>query len=117
MRYDVIVVGAGPSGSTAARECSGRGMTVLMLDKSEFPRDKPCGGGVIHKALDLLPFELTPVIDRTVSTALFTYGPFLRLTQTLKDRLYLTQRVHLDSFLVERAVESGVVLKERAPIR
>ena len=37
MRYDVIVVGAGPAGSTAARECASHGMSVLMLDKAEFP--------------------------------------------------------------------------------
>ena len=116
-RYDVIVAGAGPSGSTAARECASRGMSVLMLDKSEFPRDKPCGGGVIHDVLDLLPFELTPVIESTVSATLFSYGPFLRFTKTLRDPLFLTQRVNLDSFLVERAVEAGVVLKERTPIR
>ncbi|HCH09375.1 MAG TPA: FAD-dependent oxidoreductase, partial [Dehalococcoidia bacterium] len=37
MRFDVIVVGAGPAGSTTARGCAERGLSVLLLDKAEFP--------------------------------------------------------------------------------
>ena len=66
MRYDVIVAGAGPGGSTAARECASRGLSVLMLDKSDFPRDKPCGGGVSIRAAGELPFDVTPVVERVI---------------------------------------------------
>ena len=62
MRYDVIVVGAGPAGSTTARECSGQGLSVLLIDRAEFPRDKPCGGGVTKRAYDLLPVDIAPVV-------------------------------------------------------
>ncbi|MGO4111267.1 NAD(P)/FAD-dependent oxidoreductase [Paenibacillus sp. YAF4_2] len=41
--YDVIVVGAGPSGSTLAKLLAGSGVRVLMLDAESFPRRKPCG--------------------------------------------------------------------------
>jgi flavin-dependent dehydrogenase len=37
MRDDVIVVGAGPAGSTAARECAALGLSVILLDRAEFP--------------------------------------------------------------------------------
>lgn len=46
MNYDVIVVGAGPAGSTAAKFLSEKGAKVLLIDKDKFPRDKPCGGGL-----------------------------------------------------------------------
>ena len=46
MNYDVIVVGAGPAGSTAAKFLSEEGAKVLLIDKDKFPRDKPCGGGL-----------------------------------------------------------------------
>ena len=118
MRYDVIVVGAGPAGSTAARECAGRGLSVLMLDKAEFPRDKPCGGGVSPAAAELLPFDLTPVVERSVAGVHFSHGPFLHYTRNDDTTIWhMTQRVHLDAFLVERAVEAGVVLKERTPLQ
>ena len=43
---DVIVVGAGPGGSTAAAALARRGRNVLLLDAAAFPRDKPCGDGI-----------------------------------------------------------------------
>jgi len=45
-RFDAIVVGAGPAGSTAALRLSRAGARVLLLDRERFPRDKPCGGGL-----------------------------------------------------------------------
>jgi geranylgeranyl reductase family protein len=43
---DVIIVGAGPAGSTAATILARRGRDVLLLDRAEFPRDKACGDGI-----------------------------------------------------------------------
>lgn len=118
MRYDVIVVGAGPAGSTTARECASRGLSVLMLDKAEFPRDKPCGGGVTPRAAELLPFDLDPVIERAVSGLQLTTRHSKGITRySDKNLAYLTQRRNLDSFLVEHALEAGVTLREHAPIR
>ncbi|HEV7601267.1 MAG TPA: geranylgeranyl reductase family protein [Bradyrhizobium sp.] len=62
--FDVIVVGAGPSGTAAAWQLSRCGYRVLMLDKATFPRVKPCGGGITIKALDLLPYSVGAVIER-----------------------------------------------------
>lgn len=51
---DVIVVGAGPGGSTAAHYCAAAGLSVLVLEKSEFPRDKICGDGLTPRAVSEL---------------------------------------------------------------
>src|SRR4051794_22088291 len=48
---DVIVVGAGPAGSAAAFHCASAGLDVLLLEKSEFPRDKICGDGLTPRAV------------------------------------------------------------------
>ena len=51
MKYDVVIVGAGPAGSTAAKFLSEKGVKVLLLDKSKFPRDKLCGGSIPVRVL------------------------------------------------------------------
>ena len=52
--YDVIVIGAGPAGSTAAYFLAKGGLRVALLDKFDFPRDKTCGDGLTPRALKVL---------------------------------------------------------------
>jgi geranylgeranyl reductase family protein len=49
--YDVVVVGAGPAGSATALYARRAGLSVLLLDKRSFPRDKICGDAVARKSL------------------------------------------------------------------
>lgn len=113
MIYDAIVVGAGPAGSTAARELASRGASVLLLDRARFPRDKPCGGGVTPRAAQLLPFDLAPVVERSVDGVYFSlklrHGFTRRSASTLT---YLTQRRLLDAFLVEQAQHTGAIFHD-----
>ena len=51
---DVIIVGAGPSGSTAAYYLAQAGLSVLLIEKSRFPRDKVCGDGLTPRAVKSL---------------------------------------------------------------
>src|SRR5205085_11126556 len=51
---DVIVVGAGPGGSSAAYHLARHGLTVLVLEKTEFPREKVCGDGLTPRAVKQL---------------------------------------------------------------
>lgn len=118
MRYDVIVVGAGPGGSTAARECAERGLSALLLDKAEFPRDKPCGGGVNVRSARLLPFDLRPVVERTIHSVRLSVRQRGAFTLSSPEPLtYLTQRSRLDAFLAERATAAGATFREGAGVR
>ncbi|MCC4270878.1 NAD(P)/FAD-dependent oxidoreductase [Marinobacter nauticus] len=56
--YDIIIVGAGPAGSTLARALEDSGKRVLIIDKQAFPRDKTCAGWVtpaVMASLDIDP--------------------------------------------------------------
>ena len=112
-KYDAIVAGAGPAGSTAARLLAERGASVLLLDKHRFPRDKPCGGGVTLRAASVQDVDLAPVIERTVHGVRFS----LRLGESFdrsysKPLTYMTQRCRLDSLLAERAAEAGAAFHD-----
>lgn len=52
--YDVIIIGAGPTGSTAARELAYNGYKVLLVEKFKMPRNKSCSGVLIKKSMDLV---------------------------------------------------------------
>ncbi|MBI2933583.1 MAG: NAD(P)/FAD-dependent oxidoreductase [Planctomycetes bacterium] len=54
MKTDVIIVGAGPAGSTLAAFLGARGLRVLLVDKARFPRDKVCGEYMSPQALATL---------------------------------------------------------------
>src|SRR5215472_9699926 len=51
---DVIVVGAGPAGSSAALRLAQAGLEVLVLEKARFPREKVCGDGLTPRAVKAL---------------------------------------------------------------
>lgn len=110
MPYDaeVIIAGAGPAGSLAAYELAVRGVSVLVIEKSQFPRYKVCGAGLTHKILSEIPFDLSPVFETAVHTVRFSH----RLGEVFERRselpmIYCTMRDKLDSFLLEKAVQAG----------
>src|ERR1039457_2736682 len=69
---DVAVVGAGPAGSSAAMEAARAGATTLIIDRSEFPRYKTCGGGLIGPTLRSLPSGLKIPIKQKIFDTTFT---------------------------------------------
>lgn len=55
---DVLIVGGGPAGSTCARVLKSAGLDVLILDKSEFPRDKVCAGWITPQVVEELDLDV-----------------------------------------------------------
>ena len=54
LRTDVLVVGAGPAGGMAALELARRGIGVVVVDRSPFPREKVCGDALLEDSLEIL---------------------------------------------------------------
>ncbi len=52
--FDVIIIGAGPTGCTAARELACNGYKVLLIEKFKMPRNKSCSGILIKKSMNLV---------------------------------------------------------------
>ena len=105
---DVVIVGAGPAGTTAAYELAVHGVRVLILEKTPFPRYKVCGAGLTHKILQEIPYSLDPVIETTIRSVRFSYRfdeVFTRMSEV--PLMYCTMRDRLDSYMLEKAVESG----------
>jgi geranylgeranyl reductase family protein len=116
-RFDAVVVGAGPAGSTAAYRVASSGASVLLVDKARFPRDKPCGGGLTDRALDQIPFDVSPVVEDAVCT--FELGlQYRRRFERHCDSplIVMTQRRRLDAFLAEQAARAGAEFRDGAKV-
>src|SRR3954452_14070314 len=106
--HDVLIVGGGPAGSVAAAQLARRGCDVLVLDARQFPREKPCGGGIQHRCLQFLPEDF-PSVTRAVCTS-------VRLTHGLKSTMvknadrpvvHCVNRAEFDYFLLQKARTSS----------
>jgi geranylgeranyl reductase family protein len=107
MIFDVLIVGAGPAGSYLGYLLASRGLGVAIIDKTEFPRNKPCGGGLSRKTLSLIDFDLGPVTHATIRGALLTYRE-CTVAQEIDERAGVTVvRSEFDHFLLERARAAG----------
>jgi len=116
--YDVIVVGMGPGGSTAARRLALKGLKVLALDKSRFPRYKSCGGCVSAKVDTIDDLDFSSVIEGTVSGITFTYK-FERPVKIHSDSPlgYNVMRDKFDTLLLEQARSRGVEVIEGVGVK
>lgn len=109
--YDVIIIGAGPAGSTLAYELGRKGKRALMLEKELFPRDKPCGGGLTAKVDSLLSFDISHLVESEISEITFTRKFRDKISgSTSKPLIKIVKRSEFDNFLVSKAVESGAEL-------
>src|SRR5437764_10956902 len=116
-RFDAIVVGAGPAGSTTAYRLARAGARVCLLDRARFPRDKPCGGGLTLRAVRQLPFSVDPVVEDVVDRLELGLSYRRRFVKRSAGPLVLmTQRRRLDAFLAERAAEAGAAFRDAAKV-
>ncbi|MCD6569080.1 MAG: geranylgeranyl reductase family protein [Deltaproteobacteria bacterium] len=110
MAHDVIIVGAGPAGSTAARVLAESSKHVVIIDKAKFPRDKLCAGGVTSKVIPLLPPGFNDIIISSVHKTIIHYSNTdLRVgIESIEPCTYMVERAAFDMYLLDAAITSGV---------
>ncbi|MFJ8074183.1 geranylgeranyl reductase family protein [Streptomyces sp. NPDC096176] len=115
--WDVVVVGGGPAGASAAYAAAVTGRRVLLLEKAELPRYKTCGGGIIGPSRDSLPpgFEL-PLRDRVHAVTFSLNGRLARTRRSKRMLFGLINRPDFDAGLVEQAQKVGTVLRTGATV-
>jgi geranylgeranyl reductase family protein len=117
-KYDALVVGAGPAGSTAARELAAAGARVLMLDRADFPRYKACGGGVPVRTERALPFPIDSVIEDSVSLLDVRYQGRQRFVRDSGAPFaHMVMRDRFDALLADRAAAAGAEFRPNARVR
>ena len=108
---DVLIVGAGPAGAAAAVVLRDRGLSVLLVDRATFPRDKLCGGGLTLRAIGVMGrvFGLAPDPARTLTTGHVRLMAGARVLGDLPDAppLSMVMRRDFDAALWAEAVRRG----------
>lgn len=118
MQYDAIVVGGGQAGSACAYDLASAGLSVLLLDRREFPRFKACAGGVTTKALRRYRFSIAPAIRQVESD--LRVSMYLKRETTLQAPApicAMTVRTDLDELCFRQALAAGARYERIGPIR
>ncbi|BCY05142.1 geranylgeranyl reductase family protein [Actinoplanes sp. L3-i22] len=117
---DVIVVGAGPGGSAAAYHLARHGLRVLLLEKTEFPREKVCGDGLTPRAVRQLVrmgIDTSEKAGWLQNKGLRVIGGGVRLEldwpelASFPNYGLVRTRLDFDDMLANRAVEAGALLR------
>jgi len=109
---DVLIVGAGPAGATAARELAARGVETLLVDRETFPRRKVCAGwvsGAVTDAFEWLAGSESSWSENAFDEIVFHRADLVRDTSWKSDGVagHLVRREVFDAFLKDAAVAAG----------
>ena len=122
MHYDVIIIGAGPSGISAAHNLVNNKISCCIIDKQIFPRNKLCAGGITSKTFELIKsLDLKDEFNgenTIVSGGVKLYLGHKYMTDIkCKDLTYLVDRFEFDEYLVNQYKLKGGTLLENTKVK
>lgn len=108
--HDLIVIGAGPAGAAAAMQARTLGLSVALVDKAAFPREKLCGGGITGRAIGYIEAVFGPLppqlLHRTTQVRMVAGAEVLCLLDDPRAP-FMTMRLALDAHLRGMALAAG----------
>ena len=113
---DVVIIGAGPAGSTCANLLKEADVDCVLVDAASFPREKLCGGGLTPKAWHLL--------DQLMPDLKYDYQPIRKIKVTVEHKpaveveaaedLRIVKRKDFDNVLLQRYLKQGGTFMQEA---
>lgn len=100
---EVIIVGGGPAGSTAAWKLIEAGIDVIILDKSKFPRTKLCAGWITPKVINDLKINIKEYPHTIQKFDRLNYYFFQKLKLPIPTIQYSIRRYEFDDWLLKRS--------------
>lgn len=110
MKYDVIIIGAGPAGTSAALEFAKKSdLHVLVVDKESLPREKPCGGAMPPSVEKLLNIDISSVVKKRIDIIqrYHNYENNVLSSFDRKNGPILVNRSEFDMYLLEQSKKIG----------
>lgn len=122
-RFDLVIVGGGPAGSAAAWQAAQTGARVAVLDKAQFPRDKPCGDGLTARAVSYLQkmglAEQVAKFHRVDRVRVYSPSAWelsFPRRPGMPDHGHVARRPELDTLLLKHAESVGAHVRQSAEV-
>ena len=109
---DVLIIGAGAAGSTAAFHLANKGKYISLLERNSQITPKPCGGGMASSVQKWFPFDLKPVVENVIKEVQFSWCLSDQVIADISNSepFWIVCRENLDEFLRTKAINAGAEL-------
>ena len=121
--FDLAIAGGGPAGAAAAWQAVQAGARVVVLDKAEFPRDKPCGDGLTPRAVSFLQkmglADRVGAFHRVNGARIFSPSEWnlsFPRRPGMPDHGHVARRSELDALLLDHARTAGAEVRQSAEV-
>ncbi len=106
---DVVIIGAGAAGGSAAFHLSIKGHKVIVVEKKADFHIKPCGGGMAASVQKWFPFSLKPVVDEIIQKVEFSWCLADKVVAELpgSSPFWIVRRKKLDELLINQSLQRG----------
>jgi len=109
-KFDVIIVGSGPSGLAAAKVFKENNISFCIIEKNKLPREKLCGGGLTNKSISLLKkmnFDISKCHAKSIDNVNVCYGKKIKNIKLLNN-IVMINRKEFDYVLLNQVVNDNI---------